>query len=697
MIKNLLRGKNSLGVFYRIFEDTKYEDIINEAIEEGKRSIIVDYEDIIKEDEIIATSLLEDPIGTIQGSLNALRVKLAEEGKIKTRKPINEFKIHELKKIKIPIRHIRYTNVPEVKLEKIGADQVNQLMTIKGIVRSTGKLTGRVYTKYFKCPSGCIEPKEIVIHDIEEGEENPSPGKCSKCDGNLEEVIKDRQWEDILVIKIQEPPEGITQGTQPRQLKVVLEGDVAREQINPGDLIKIIGIIKVEAKKRGNTYQYEYYMQGINLEMEDKKFEEIEITPEDEEAILELSKDPELEEKIINTIAPRIQGYREVKEAIALQLFGGVPEYEQDKGWIRGDIHVLLIGDPGIGKSQTLTYISKNLAPRGIYTTGTGSTGVGLTATTVQDQETKEWVLEGGPLVMADRGLCCIDEFDKMKPEERENIHEPLEQQTVSIAKAGIMATLNSRCGVLAGANPKGGRVDMDKTPKQLINLEDTLISRFDLIFLLKDNPDKEMDSRIAKLILDKNVRQEAYDRGLDPELLKKYIAYARRKIDPELDQESIESGVKYYVDKRVNGSEEAPISSSPRLIEGVKRLTQARSRMFLKETANYEDITKAIELLEYCYNTVGLDPLTGKMDIDRAEGRTPRSEKTLKGIVRMAVIEKKEDMGSYSWWVNPEHKEEVISTIKEECKVNKLTVTDKKVVDEIRKFITKEESGIID
>ena len=204
------------------------------------------------------------------------------------------------------------------------------------------------------------------------------------------------------------------------------------------------------------------------------------------------------------------------------------------------------------------------------------------------------------------------------------------------------------------------------------------------------------MDKRIAELILDKNVRQEAYDRGLDPELLKKYIAYARRKIDPELDQE-VESGVNYYVDKRVNGSEEAPISSSPRLIEGVKRLTQARSRMFLKETANYEDITKATKLLEYCYNTVGLDPLTGKMDIDRAEGRTPRSEKTLKGIVRMAVIEKKEDMGSYSWWVNPEHKEEVVDSIKSECRANKLTVTDKKVVDEIRKFITKEESGIID
>lgn len=697
MIKNLLTGNNPLGVFYRIFEDKRYEDIINKALKEGNRSIIVDYEDIIKEDEIIANSLLEDPIGTIPGSLNALRVKLAEDGKIKTSKPINEFKLHELKKIKIPIRHIRYTNVPEVKLEKIGADQVNQLMTIKGIVRSRGKLTGRVYTKYFKCPSGCIEPKEIVIHDIEEGGETPSPGKCSKCDGALEEVVKDRQWEDILVIKIQEPPEGITQGTQPRQLKIVLEGDVAREQINPGDLVKIIGIIKVEEKKRGNTKQYEYYMQGVNLEMEDKKFEEIEISPEDEEAILELSKDPELEEKIINTIAPRIQGYKEVKEAIALQLFGGVPEYEQDKGWIRGDIHVLLVGDPGIGKSQTLTYISKNLAPRGIYTTGTGSTGVGLTATTVVDPETKEWVLEGGPLVMADRGLCCIDEFDKMDDTERERIHEPLEQQTVSIAKAGIMATLNSRCGVLAGANPKGGRVDDDKTPRQLINLEDTLLSRFDLTFLLKDNPNKEMDKKIAELILDKKVRQEAYDRGVNPELLKKYIAYARRKINPELDEESIKSGVNYYVDKRINGSEEAPISSSPRLIEAVKRLTQARARMHLRDTANYEDITKATDLIDYCYNAVGLDPLTGKVDLDRVEGRTPRSEKTLKGIVKMAVIEKKEDLGSYSWWVNLEHKEEVINTIKEECRRNNLTITNKKVEEEIRRFITKEESGIID
>jgi len=683
-----------LGVFYRVFREDKYREAIEQAVEEDRRSMLVDYEDIIKEDKGLAKLLLEDPTDTIPASLNALKIVLVEEGKATTIKKLEYLKPHELKTIKIPIRHIRYTNIPEVKMDQLNADYVNRLVSVRGIVRSAGELTATEYMKTYKCPSCMgVRPIEVVVKEAE------IPRKCKKCDGNLEVVDKATVWEDRRVIKLQEAPEGITQGTQPRQLKVQLEGDIAREGINPGDLIEVVGILQVDVET-ARSYKG-YYMRGVNVELEEKKYEEVEITPEDEQAIKELSQDPELEEKVINTIAPRIQGYREVKEGIALQLFSGVPEVEQDKGWVRGDIHLLLVGDPGIGKSQTLTYISNNLAPRSIYTTGAGSTGVGLTATTTMEKETQEWVLEAGPMVIADRGLCCIDEFDKMHPEDKKKIHEALEQQTVSIAKAGVMATLNSRCSVLAGANPKGGRVTNRKTPKQLIDLEDTLISRFDLLFLLEDIPEAGEDGRIANMILNPQAREEAYNKGIDPQLLKKYIAYSRRNINPELDQETIEAGVKYYQRKRgssrkAEGNGEGdPIPTTPRLPGTLKRLVQARARMFLREEANYQDFEKAVELIEYCHTTVGMDPLTGKLDVDVLEGRTSSSEKEFKDIVKTIVAEKREDMGSYEWYSNPDHREEVIETIKEETRKKYPGLTKKQIEKQLRKTIQWKASGV--
>ena len=686
-----------LNVFKEVLETPKYIDEIKNAVGEGRRSIIIDYEDVVKVNEITAKKIKETPLDTINAGLNAVRLVMVEEGLVGTSKPLKDIKPYEIKDIiKIPIRHIRYCNVEEIELEEVRAEYVHKLVSIKGIVRNAGEPKVTEYKKTFKCPS-CREKEPIEV-TVEEGLFK-TPNKCS-CGKDPEVVEKLTEYEDTLVVKIQEPPETAKSST-PRQLKAVLEGDVARFKIDPGDIITITGIIKVDKTVKGYK---PFYIQGINVEVEDNKYEEIDITPEEEEEILELSKDPEIEEKITNTIAPRIQGYREFKEAIGLQLFGGVPS-EEPQGHIRGDIHVLVVGDPGIGKSVTLTYISYNLAPRGIYTTGAGSSGVGLTATTTKVDE--EWTLDAGPMVLADRGICVIDEFDKMGIEDRNTLHEPLEQQRISIAKAGIMASLNTRCSVLAGANPKGGRILDGKTPKELINLPDPVISRFDLIFLLKDIPDRERDGQIIDLIVNPEAEEEAYKKGIDPELLRKYVAYSRRVVRPKIKDPKVQEAIKkYYVEERQdgknkedsNGERDRPIPIGPRMGRGLKRLVEANARLHLREEVIYEDVKKAVRLIEYCQKLVGIDPFTGRPDMDILEGRVGTGQKKFKEIVKLAVLEKKEDMGGYSWYKSVTHIEDVVETIKEECrKVNLVKATEDAIKKEIHMVIEWEVGGTRD
>ncbi|GAH33841.1 unnamed protein product, partial [marine sediment metagenome] len=262
----------------------------------------------------------------------------------------------------------------------------------------------------------------------------------------------------------------------------------------------------------------------------------LEITPEDEEAIKLLANDPQIYSKTIQSIAPSLYGLDKIKEAIALQLFGGVLKERPDVR-IRGDIHVLLVGDPGTGKSQLLQYVVK-VSPRGLYTTGRGSTAAGLTAATVKEKD-GGFVLEAGALVLADMGICCIDEMDKMRKEDRGAIHPAMEQQIVSIAKGGIVATLNARDAILAAANPTLGRYNAYQSIAENIStFPVTLLNRFDLIFIVKDIPNEEKDAQITKHILDIHVDSELSKPPIEPTLLRKYISYSKR-ITPKLSPEA--------------------------------------------------------------------------------------------------------------------------------------------------------------
>lgn len=649
-------------VFQLLFNTEEYKKLIEEA----KRSLIIDYKDIVDISPRIANKILEDYDST------------------------SNFGIETLKRINptTEIRNIRYKNIPLKSLKDVkDSDRVGELVTTQGIIGIIGEVTPRPWKINYVC--SCLGYEVEVVQD--NPDELSYPGECPECGkvGDytpLNTKYLNKQW-----VKIQEPTEEIKQGTQPVQLKLLLEDDLVEEAIQPGDLVKVTGIVSVMEKGTKRNKSYYFYIKANNLEVEDKRYEDMDITPEEEEAIKELSEDPELEDKISKSIAPRIAGMGEVKKAIALQLFGGVPEEEEDGVWVRGDIHILLVGDPGIGKSHIFKHISKNLAPRGIYTTGRGSSGVGLTASVRQDKEySGEYILEAGAMVLGDKGLVCIDEFDKMNPEERRMIHEPLEQQTVSIAKAGIVSTLNSRCTVLAGANPKGNRVDRDKNIKDLINLPSTIIDRFDLLFLLEDVPKTEEDKEKAKVILSKMERGKRFKEGIPPELLKKYISYARGRYDPDLSTEAIEKGIEYYNKSREGvDKQEDPIPITPRFLHGIKRLSQARARMYLREEVTLEDMEEGIKIVESYLETVGMDPLTGKVDIDKVEGRTPSSEKELRKLVRMVIADYKEGEGEgFRWYTSKSIKKEAITTIIEEAKRKGLRVDVKRAEKELDKVI---------
>merc|ERR1719400_21896 len=290
------------------------------------------------------------------------------------------------------------------------------------------------------------------------------------------------------------------------------------------------------------------------------------MTDDDIKAITQLSKDERIGERIIASIAPSVFGHDDIKRALALSLFGGVSKNPQEKHKVRGDINVLLCGDPGTAKSQFLKYV-QHIAPRSVFSTGQGASAVGLTAYVQRSQMTKEWTLEAGALVLADKGVCLIDEFDKMNDQDRTSIHEAMEQQTISISKAGIVATLKARCAVVAVANPTEGRYDPQRTFAQNVNLTDPILSRFDMLCVLRDESDPVQDERLADHVVSSHIRSHpdatAEDKAqspkletrmehvqpIDQDLLKYYIIYARKHVQPTTAGVDMEKVANFYKD----------------------------------------------------------------------------------------------------------------------------------------------------
>lgn len=596
------KSQSSIAKFEEFFA-TSYKDDVFKILEQypDERSLNVDYRSLEIFDPDLADLLIDKPEEVIEAA------KLA----IKNIDPL----------VKDADINIRFENVSNIiPLKTLLSKYIGKFVAADGIVRKTDEIRPRIETGVFEC-RGCMR-----LHEVEQSSGNRiiEPSLCSECGGRSFRLLQEEsKYIDTQTARMQEPLENLSGGTEPKQMLMILEDDLV-DKLNPGDKVRITGTLKTFREERSGKFKNYIYVNHI--EALEQEFEEIQLSEEDEERIIELSKDPNIYEKIIKSTAPSIRGYREVKEAIALQLFGGSAKQLEDETKLRGDIHILIVGDPGIGKSQILKYVSR-LAPRSIYTSGKGTTGAGLTAAAVRD-ELGGWSLEAGALVLGDQGNVCVDELDKMRSEDRSALHEALEQQTVSIAKAGIMATLNSRCSVLAAANPKFGRFDRFKVLAEQIDLPAPIISRFDLIFVIEDKPSREGDSKLADHIL-KIHQEKSVEYEIEPELLRKYIAYARKTSNPVLTDEANTVLKEFYVSTRnSNPDEQGAVPITARQLEAIIRLAEASAKIKLKDTVDKDDAEKAVRLTLFCLKDVGVDPETGEIDVDVISGGTPKSDR---------------------------------------------------------------------
>jgi replicative DNA helicase Mcm len=560
--------------------------------------------------------------------------------------------------------HVRIVELPRhFKTRELRSDHIGKLLAIDGLVRTATEVRPKIVSAAFQCQRcGFTFFKEQTGNKFEDQNLKCMNQACDRG-GPFKLLLAQSKFVDAQKIRVQESPEELRGGEQPQTLDVELEDDLAG-RIFPGDRVIVNGILKSyqrSSPQQGKSTYFDLFHKGVSVEMKEQEFEEIEIDPEEEKLILEMSCDPEIYDKIRGSIAPSIYGYDDVKEALGLQLVSGFEKHLPDGARIRGDIHILLVGDPGIAKSQLLRYMTK-ISPRGIYTSGKSSTSAGLTATAVKDElGDGRWTIEAGALVLADKGIAAIDEMDKMDNEDKSALHEAMEQQTISVAKAGVMATLKSRCSLLAAANPKLGRFDKYEPIAPQINLTPALMSRFDLIFVLTDDPDGNRDSAIAQHILKSNyagelatqiewnpdISQEDIDQALvvikpaiDPELLRKYVAYARKNIFPTLTDEAKDHFLKYYVGLRSQGQDSnKPVPVTARQLEALIRLGEASARLRLSPKVTLEDARRVVKILEACLRKVGIDPETGFLDADIIASGTSKSTrdktKSIKDIVR--------------------------------------------------------------
>ncbi|MCK5140660.1 MAG: minichromosome maintenance protein MCM [Candidatus Heimdallarchaeota archaeon] len=597
--------------FYQGYQDENGRHIYVEQVQkmslEGLTSIILNYDDLLRYDPELARLLRENPEEIIKSADDALVEVLRVEDPIYASSG--------------EVFHARFISIPDlVDLRRLRSVHLGQFISVEGIIIRQSVVKPLLVQGVFQCAI-CGEVHYINQEDGIYAEPtrcaNPNCGKK----GPFKLLTEESTYTDLQTVTVQEKPEELPPGQIPRALPSRLVGDLV-DSVRAGDRAIASGILKMRPSRstqgKAKTATFDPWLDVNYISSKDKEYEDIEIDPETEEEIIKLSKDLNVHRRIVRSIAPSIYGMETIKEALASVLFGGVSRVAPDGMKQRGDSNVLLVGDPGVAKSQMLQYIAR-LAPRGLLTSGKASSAAGLTAAVVRDPDSGEFTLEAGALVLADRGVCLIDEFDKMNPVDRSSIHEAMEQHTISIAKAGIVATLNARTSIIAAANPRFGRYEDTRPPNENINLPPTILSRFDLIFVIKDLPDEEKDKKMARHILElrRGHITEAVEPVISMDLLRKYISYAKQQVEPALTDEAMERIETYYLDLRKTSDDSAAIAITPRYLEAIIRLSESQARMALKDEVTIDHVEAAINLLRTSLEQVGKDPVTGKVDID--------------------------------------------------------------------------------
>lgn len=556
-------------------------------------------------------------------------------------------------------------------LRELNPNDIDKLVTIKGLVLRATPVIPDMQEAFFRC-AVC---NHTVVVEIDRGTIT-EPTRCPRAvcgQINSMQLVHNRcRFNDKQVIRLQETPDVIPDGQTPHSVSICVYDELV-DYCKAGDRVQVTGVyrsvpVRVNPLQRAMKNLFKTYVDVVHVQKIDTKrlgadvstslehqigteqnkqqadLEELRVLSEDDIAkIHEVSKREDVYDLLSRSLAPSIFEQDDVKKGILLQLFGGTNKTFEKGGSprYRGDINVLLCGDPSTSKSQMLQYVHK-IAPRGIYTSGKGSSAVGLTAYVTRDPDTKQLVLESGALVLSDGGVCCIDEFDKMSDSTRSVLHEVMEQQTVSIAKAGIITTLNARTSILASANPINSKYDVNLPVPQNIDLPPTLLSRFDLVYLMIDKVDVQADRRLAQHLTDmyledrpENASREAI---LPVEFLTMYISYAKQNIQPKIIPEAKDLLVKSYVQMRKLGSDASTadkrITATTRQLESMIRLSEAHAKMRLSETVNVDDVAEAVRLIKSAIKQSATDPNTGTIDMDLVQtGRSSAQREMQQGF----------------------------------------------------------------
>lgn len=595
-------------VFLKTYKDemgNSYKQKIQNMANEGRKSLEVDYRNLSKAQPLLAIWSADAPRQMFEIFNSAARQVAAEM--FPERLEAIEAVGGELEV------YVRLTGLPvSDTIRELRNHHLNCLVKVSGVVtRRTGVFPQLKLVKY-----DCVKCGYTMGPFAQNSEHEVKPMACPQCQskGPFQVNTSETVYRDYQKLTLQESPGVVPAGRLPRSKEVILINDLI-DCARPGEEVEITGIYcygyDVSLNMRNSFPVFSTHLEANHVCKREDLFSIYALTDEDKHEIITLSRDPKIGERIIRSIAPSIYGHENIKTGLALALFGGLEKRPSPAHRLRGDINVLLLGDPGVAKSQFLKYVEKT-AMRAVYTTGKSASAVGLTAGVHRDPVTREWTLEGGALVLADKGVCLIDEFDKMNDQDRVSIHEAMEQQTISISKAGIVTTLQARCAVIAAANPIGGRYDPSRTFAENVELSDPILSRFDFLCVVRDIVDPVMDTKLAEFVVNSHMSSHPVARALaedqdsvevDPEILpqttlRKYITYAKQHCKPALQQADYERIADVYSKLRSAGARTHGMPVAVRHLESIIRMSEAHARMHMRHAVNDDDVNMAIKMM---------------------------------------------------------------------------------------------------
>ena len=597
-----------------------YRSRISQLISYEGKSLVVDFGDLLKYNGDLANRILLDP----DASLAAFKTAAFE-----TMRSENALYADRVKReLVVRIRAIH----DQVPLRKVDTSYLDKMLSVAGMVVRTSELRPLMTRAAWVCQSGHLtfeEQDDLVLK---------RPPRCELC-GELRNFELDRKqsrYIDFQILRVQELPEELPPGQLPQFFDVNVEGDIVNTA-RPGDRVVLSGVVRAVPDYSLGAVRTRLFKSQIDcnyVEVKGKEPEHIQITREDEALIKGIAKSPNAYENLIGSMAPVILGHQSEKEAILLLLAGGSMTALPDGTKLRGDLNVLFVGDPGTAKSEMLKFASQ-VAPRGLYASGRGTTAAGLSAAVIREKNV--FMLEAGVVVLADLGIAAIDEFEKMRPEDRTALHEMMEQQTVTIAKGGIYATLNARTAILAACNPVLGKYNpFQNLTENIENLPIPLLTRFDLIFVIKDQPSPAEDEKLASHILAVHSRKGyATPPPIEFSLMKKYISYVKR-ITPLLTKDASDRLKDYYLSIRRTGGEEGQIPPTPRTLEALVRIATARARVLQRTEVTEEDALGAIALMNRMVEDVLTDATTKKTDFGIQLGKPVGETRNLRAAMEV-------------------------------------------------------------